>query len=226
MSNRSVGGFEVPKGEGGTSRSQQAERQERAAAGGGWSGGGSNMGGSSPGGGHRGGGCFPAGTMIATPAGDRDIATLSPGDRVLAFDPGTGRVCSRPILKVSTYRQRRTWLLRLAGGRAVRTTGHHLFRTETGWRQASALAANELVVGCDGGLPQMTAVTHSEPDGAIDDVFTLVVEGHFTFVAAGLVVHGFTTLRRMRELFWRVRVSVGRALAARSWGHAHIDDLC
>lgn len=41
--------------------------------------------------------CFPAGTEVATPRGERPIQALRAGERVLAENPKTGRVEAEPV---------------------------------------------------------------------------------------------------------------------------------
>ena len=210
MSRRSVGGFEVPKSEGGTARAQIAERQERDAGQNSWSGGWHSPGGGSP---QGRGGCFPAGTSIATPAGPQDISSLSAGETVYAIDARTGVRAERPILRVVRHAGRRTWRLTLDDGRFVRTTAVHTFRVGTSWRRADAIGPGDVLAWCaDGGGVRAATVAASGADGGVEDVYTLVVDGECTFVANGFVAHCFTRFRTVRTAAWRA-VGFGRRLA-------------
>lgn len=53
--------------------------------------------------------CFPAGTPIATPQGERSIECLRVGDEVLAYDFGARAVVSRPVLSY-TYGCTTCWV--------------------------------------------------------------------------------------------------------------------
>src|SRR5688572_10657543 len=44
------------------------------------------------------GGCFPEGTMVMTPAGQAEISTLKPGDKVKVYDPAKAAFPERAIL--------------------------------------------------------------------------------------------------------------------------------
>jgi hypothetical protein len=60
--------------------------------------------------------CFPAGTKISTPEGEKDIETLKAGEQVLSFDPTTGKMVVNEVGELIT-----------ASGRQIRATAEHPF---------------------------------------------------------------------------------------------------
>lgn len=188
-----VGGRVVSPSEAGTQAAKEADRISSRQY---------NYGG----GGGGGGGCFPRGTRISTPSGERDIAELRAGSVVTSIDPNTGSKTSRRVLKVASYPSRRIWRIRFEDGHEVRTTSSHTFRANHTWTTAASLRAGDAVYGVDGSGP-------SEPrtvveSGFVDetaDVFNLIVKGENNFVADGTLVHSFTHFRVVRGLLWNFR---------------------
>ena len=201
MGNRSVGGFEVPKSEAGTARAKIAEQQEASTrqqssyGGGGWQ--------SRGGGGTA--GCFPAGTTISAPDGLVDIAQVQNGDVVYAVDPTSGRRTARAVLCVKRFSGRRIWRVTLAEGGFLRTTALHSLRVGDRWQKASTITAGDTIARIDDrGLLRHAVVAGSCAEDREEDVYTLVVEGAFTFVADGSLVHCFTYCRHVRMCAWGI----------------------
>jgi hypothetical protein len=78
--------------------------------------------------------CFPAGTMIATPFGDRPIESLRPGDAVINAT-GIGFVEACRISQTTVLIN-----LELTDGRIIRCTPNHPIFTDQGWCYAGKLA--------------------------------------------------------------------------------------
>jgi hypothetical protein len=204
-----VGGRVVPSSEAGTQAAKERDRNwASSSSGGGWSGNSGNSG-YTPGPSGQTGGCFPAGTMISTPSGSVDIAAVRRGDLVYSVDP-QGRVrIPRQVLRTIRRSDRQIWCLTLVGGHQIRTTATHSMRVGTQWIQACAVRPDDEVVVCDdGGRLGAGVVELSKPAGIVVDVYTLTVEGEFTFVADGFVVHCFTRFRRMRVFAWSVAAAL------------------
>jgi hypothetical protein len=204
-----VGGRVVPSSEAGTQAAKERARNWASSSfGGGWSGNSGNSG-YTPGNSGQTGGCFPAGTMISTPGGNVDIAAVRRGDLVYSVDP-QGRVRTpRQVLRTVRRSDRRIWCLTLVGGRQVRTTATHSMRVGMKWVEARAVRPGDEVVVCDDhGRLGAGVVELSKAAGIVEDVYTLTVEGEFTFVADEFVVHCFTRFRRLRMFAWSVAAAV------------------
>lgn len=187
-----VGGRMVPPSEAGTAASKEADRIYFGGGGGGGGGGGNE--------------CFPAGTMIQTPAGECDIADLSPGDLVCAVDITNMTTFARPIMSKVSHGITDLWALRLDNGTLLRTTRVHSFYSGNGWKKASSFTTGDTisVMNADGVI-EARKVLESEALRESEKVFNLIVEENFTFIANGVTAHSFTYFRKAREYLWRVK---------------------
>ncbi len=123
---------------------------------------------------NKGGGCFPSGTMIATPGGKVPIESVRAGDTVLTGQGGAAKVQATfvtraPILTIVTSRGR------------LRTTAEHPLMCDDGRFRL----AGDLHVG-DGlsGTRIVRCMTGPE-----EIVYNLQVGAPHTFVADGFIVH-------------------------------------
>jgi hypothetical protein len=150
----------------------------------------------------RGGGsCFPAGTLIATPIGDLDIATLGSGDLVTAFHERSGTSESRRILRKRLHRGVQLWTMHFDDGSTIRTTRAHSFLVDGAWTKASGIVPGSKIQFITGIRKRCMAVEQHEADHAAD-VYNLIVESEYTFIADGAIVHSFSYFRRLRKLAW------------------------
>ena len=69
--------------------------------------------------------CFPAGTLVATPHGERAIQTLHIGDRVLAENPATGKVEPEQVQAVIADPVSPLIAVQLSDGSAITVTADH-----------------------------------------------------------------------------------------------------
>ena len=95
----------------------------------------------------------------------------------------------------------------LAGeSRDLRTTAHHSFQTDAGWKRASDLQPGDALLRVDDTgedhLVRIEAIL-AEP---AEPVFNLHTTGPHTFIAEGVVAHNFTELRWLRT--WAHRLFV------------------
>ncbi|HOJ95167.1 MAG TPA: hypothetical protein PK390_07995, partial [Fervidobacterium nodosum] len=81
--------------------------------------------------------CFPAGTKIMTPKGEKNIEDLKPGDEVYNAI-GIGRI-KRVGKRIS-----KTVILHLSNGKRIEVTPNHPFFTDIGWVQAKDLTGRIL----------------------------------------------------------------------------------
>jgi len=138
---------------------------------------------------NKGGGCFPAGTPVLTPHGERAIEKLAPGDTVLAVDR-LGR--TRPVTVRGTYAAR-SRLVEIETERGtLRTTAEQPLAMADGtFRPAAELteAAPATLWAWAGGSPAPAAVRLCRLTGEEVPVFNLQVDGPHTFIAGGVLVH-------------------------------------
>jgi len=154
-------------------------------------------------------GCFPAGTLITTAQGNSDIATVREGDFVTALDPDRQVVESRRVSRVLKHNGCRIWCIRFADGQLVRTTAIHSFLVGANWVQARHLRCGDLVSAVSSsGEVVLHRVSQSIRTNEVEDVYNLIVEDNFTFLAEGLVAHSFTHFRSLRSLYWKTRTAL------------------
>jgi hypothetical protein len=165
----------------------------------------------------NGSGCFPAGTAVATPAGLQDIAALHAGDVVLGVCTGTGLATARRILHVRKYTGRRLWTITLVDGSVLRTTAWHSYAVGTEWKRSRDLKAGDVLTRLHSANADGVVVAASAATSNCADVYNIIVEGDFTFVADGMLVHSFSYLRGLRVAGWTayaaLRYMVGRPRA-------------
>lgn len=121
----------------------------------------------------RGMNCFPAGTMVSTPSGDRPIESMEPGDLVWSYDGPRGMLASR--VKATCRSPAHEFAeVRFASGRVVRSTPDHRFFV----RGRGYTAAEDLRVGdpvCV--APESVSVVRRAHIEARGDVQALLREG-------------------------------------------------
>ena len=157
-------------------------------------------------GGGGGGGCFPRGTLISTLLGPTDISLLRVGQEVNGFNPGTGNMEARTILKVSHHGSTSLWRIVLDDRKVIRTTSVHSFRTPLNWKCADRIKPGEqiLIVDAQGHSQRKTVVASGKANES-EKVYNLIVDMDFTFIADGAVVHSFSHFRaKARVALWRV----------------------
>ncbi len=128
---------------------------------------------------------FSADTPVITDAGWQPIASIRPGDRVLAFDEATGTTGYRLVTGVSAHVD--TELVAVwAGNRMVLTTDDHPFYVETGWKAAGNLLPGDGLSTPSGAHVPVEQVTRERGDQVM---YNLTVAGAHTYFAGGWLVH-------------------------------------
>ncbi|MBI5584589.1 MAG: Hint domain-containing protein [Deltaproteobacteria bacterium] len=136
---------------------------------------------------NKGGGCFPAGTVIVTPQGERPIERLAAGDEILAVDPDGRPIRSRvktilvnknPLVKIKT-----------PGGSQLATADHPFSLGDGRFRAAGDLRVGDRITRWKEGRLVAEKVRGIEAGPGEGLVFNLEVDEPHTFIAGGLVVH-------------------------------------
>lgn len=160
---------------------------------GGDSNGGVTTGGVGPGGGEdpvcnaSGGACFPAGTAIATPQGERPIEKIRAGDTVIAVN-GDGQ--SLPVRVKATMKKSSSILTVVTSRGILRTTTEHpLWAGGDEFREAGSLKQGDNVMLWQSGSATAATVLRLESEPGEEAVYNLEVEGPHTFIADGFIVH-------------------------------------
>lgn len=139
------------------------------------------------------GACFAGETPVLTPEGERPIASIAPGDLVLAKDVQTGVTSVRRVLATKVTLDKPTLGLELRDAAAphsevIAVTAEHPFWVPArGWVAAGELAAGDVVT-----TPVGTAVVVSlAPRAEVVPVHNLEVEGDHTYFvgSAHVLVH-------------------------------------
>jgi hypothetical protein len=132
--------------------------------------------------------CFPAGTLVSMPDGDKRIEDVRVGDRVWAHDLANDRTETRTVVGLfSKYADR---LRTIKTGRAtIEVTPQHPFWVVgRGWTEAGRLRAGDLLASMHGAAQSITAIEDSPADTT---VYNFEVEGdHNYYITDGqLLVH-------------------------------------
>ncbi len=159
--------------------------------------------------------CFPAGTIIETPSGVIDIESTKAGDLVLAYDPYKNELRHRSILKVCNYGKNLVWEIKFKDGSQLRTTASHALRVGKWWKKASCVDKGDLICCIDSSRQVVTKqVVYSSATTDIKEVFNLIVDGEFSFVASGVVAHSFSYLRLVRCLWWTIYSTLSKCFGS------------
>ncbi|WP_148284319.1 polymorphic toxin-type HINT domain-containing protein [Luteimicrobium xylanilyticum] len=131
--------------------------------------------------------CFTAGTLVATPDGDRPIEDLRAGDVVHCYDQTTG---TRTIETIEeTFARPTTTLIHLTiAGHVLTTTPEHPFMVHgLGWIQATDLHPGDLLITADERHATVDAIETKTADASdAVTVYNLHVHTHHTYyVLAG-----------------------------------------
>jgi len=142
--------------------------------------------------------CFPAGTKISTPEGDKNIETIREGDQVYnAIGVGT-------VLKARKRKTKELINLRLSNNKQITVTPNHPFFTDVGWTLARNCRDRCLLTPSDvfNLMPKENEVpgtvrvegieileSPSRERSTESTVYNLEVSGHPSYYAEGFLVH-------------------------------------
>lgn len=130
--------------------------------------------------------CFPAGTLVRTPHGLREIETLEVGDEVYSFDFDAHEQITARVAKTFAHAAEDCTSLILIN-EEVLATPEHPFHTERGWVNAGDLQIGDRVTVLGGGSMRVYA-WESGPGGVPTYNIETDHESH-NYFANGYVVH-------------------------------------
>ncbi len=136
--------------------------------------------------------CFVAGTPVLLADGtSKPIEDMAVGDKVTAYDPGTGRAEAREVVRTFVHHDVPTYDVTLTSGEKVTTTQEHPFWVEgKGWTPAAQLHAGDQLRQPDGSTVPVASVAAT---GHTATVYNFEVQGHHDYyVQAGntwILVH-------------------------------------
>lgn len=90
--------------------------------------------------------CFPAGTPIRTPEGDRRIEAIRPGDTVSAFNEETGLIEPRRVVRLFKNLMPKRMMRVSVAHHVLKCTLGHPFYTRRGWVEAGRLTPDDEVL--------------------------------------------------------------------------------
>jgi hypothetical protein len=137
--------------------------------------------------------CFPAGTPIATPDGDRPIEALAAGSPVLSWSAERGVPVTARVVDVKRRRAHELLELGLADGRVLRVSANHpLFVPARGdWVAAGDLRAGDQLAVLTEARLQPVAVARIANRAVDVDVFDLTIETTHAYFAGGVLAHNY-----------------------------------
>jgi predicted phage terminase large subunit-like protein len=101
----------------------------------------------------EGGSCFPAGSLVSTPNGPRNIEDLRAGDEVIAFDHSRGKVVKSVVVATAERYSDALWQIHTSQGRSIRCTDdHRIFSPGRGYIPAAELGVGDWLLGEDGAI--------------------------------------------------------------------------
>jgi hypothetical protein len=133
-------------------------------------------------------GCFPAGTMIATPDGPRRIEDIRDGDLVTLVGPGGAATSGKVESSFQTCN--RLVEVRTESGNLLTTETQPLCLQAGGFRRAGELGEGDVIWRWEKGDRQNVRVQAVVPTGREEAVFNLVVGESAVFVAGGFLARG------------------------------------
>jgi hypothetical protein len=133
-------------------------------------------------------GCFPAGTVVATPTGLRLIESLGRGDRVTLVGPDG--VPTSGAVDATFQTCNRLVEVRTDAGRLLTTQTQPLCLQAGGFRPAGEVTEGDIIWRWDGGERRPARVQGVAPTEGEVPVYNLVVGESNVFVANGFLARG------------------------------------
>ena len=168
-------------------------------------------------------GCFPGRTLIATPDGQRKIATFKVGELVISINQKNNRREFRKVLKVASHTNKRIWRLEFSDGNSIHTTSVHSFLVNAEWKKASQIKSGDVLsFHSNRGEVSQKTISASYDVKSRENVYNLIVEKDFNFLAEGVLAHSFTYFKSIKILIWSFAVFFHSFFRAK---HREIDSI-
>jgi hypothetical protein len=137
--------------------------------------------------------CFPAGTQVLTPDGERAIERIAPGDLVLSWSPERDGLVEARVVRAKQREARELFIVRLANGATLRATGNHpvYAASRAAWVPVDELRVGDELALVQGGKLGRAAVAAIAIEATPAAVFDLSVEPTHSYVAGGVWVHNY-----------------------------------
>lgn len=91
--------------------------------------------------------CFPAGTKILTPNGEKELQCLKVGDIITSYNRNTGNTENKPILNLFKHKAKRIVKVKLSNKKEIICTSNHPFFTkDREWVSAGCLRSDDYVM--------------------------------------------------------------------------------
>jgi hypothetical protein len=132
--------------------------------------------------------CFPAGTKVATEAGEMPIEKVKVGDKVWAQNLTTGKRELRKVVGLFNKHTDELMTLTVAGATIDVTSKHPFYVPGRGWVMSGELKIGDKLLQRDGTVVAITALSHRSADTT---VYNFEVEGDHNYYIgeAQLLVH-------------------------------------
>lgn len=149
-------------------------------------------------------GCFPKGTQILTGNNITTcISLLKKGDLVATANDNN-KIQIEKILKINLYKNKQLWEIVFTDGESLKTTHSHSFFNGTDWLKASEITTGDLMYFYEKGNFKKKEVGVSSKLPIVEDVYNIIVDKNYTFIANGMLSHSFTYFRNYRKLYWSI----------------------
>jgi hypothetical protein len=130
-------------------------------------------------------GCFPRGTLVETPAGQRPIELIAQGDVVTAFLP-SGEQITASVESIFVT-DNRLWRVVTEDGELLTTETQPLCLAADHCVPAGELAPGDEILRWDGGAVHPVKVLSVTPTDRIEQVINLVLGDNQLFIAGGFL---------------------------------------
>ena len=131
------------------------------------------------------GGCFPGSTLVSMADGSKKpIASINPSDIVLSFKK-FGELGPGTVSKVHKHYDHEVWRVTHKYGSLEITPNHWVIGSDNLFKELKDFSVGEELVLEDGTYSEILHLEKIDND----DVYTLTVEEHHTFIAENVRVH-------------------------------------
>lgn len=147
-------------------------------------------------GGCSGAGCLPAGTIISTPSGNRNIESIIVGDFVFGYDPTTKQIGEYSVVNLTSkgeIKESALIVIDHENGKIILTDGHLLHLeggisedNVSGFVEARNIKAGDALTMENGTKSIVTAVYEGQKN---QPIYNFEVGKVHTYIANGVVVH-------------------------------------